>query len=115
MEELVYEYVEHLRLTKAPETRSQRFIGALDFYVAKLCMELSSNTISIRVRGAAEGLLEAKRLTVKAPPLTVQMPQKLETAVIDGGHELTRILAGFIFFFVHLRQRCRGANGLVRD
>ena len=104
MEELVYEFVEHLKSTKAPATRSQRFIAALNFCVGQLGMEPSSNMITIRVRGAPEGLLETKRLAVKAPPKTVQMPQRLETAVIDGDHELTIILAWFILLLFHSRD-----------
>ena len=92
--ELAYEYVEHLRLTEASATRSQRFVEALDFQVGKLGTDPSPNMISVKVRGAMERLL----LTKTHHRRSAEMLQQLETVVIDGNHQLTIILNEFILF-----------------
>ena len=96
-----HEYVEHLGLTKASNPIA---IEALNFGVCKLGMDPSLNMISIQVRGATKG--HRRR--------SVSQSKRLGTVVIDGDHELTTFLAGFIIF-VYSRQRCTGASGLVQE
>ena len=75
-EPTVYNYVAHLRSTKAPRTRAPRFLEALGFAKGVLGAEVQNILDSARIRGAAEGSAE---VTVKkAPPLTGAQVKFLE-------------------------------------
>ena len=61
-EPTVYNYVAHLRSTKAPRTRAPRFLEALGFAKGVLGAEVQNILDSARIRGAAEGSAEVRLL-----------------------------------------------------
>ena len=101
-EPTVYNYVAHLRSTKAPRTRAPRFLEALGFAKGVLGAEVQNILESARIRGAAEGSAEVS--VRKAPPLTGAQVKFLEWFAANAeGQEA--VFVGHVCFCIHARLR----------
>ena len=101
-EKTVYDYVVHLRRSKAPRSRAPRFLEALGFAKGVLGADVQAILDSSRVKGAAEGTSQV--VVQKAPPLTCAQLKFLEWfAANRGGQE--GVFVGHVCFCVHARLR----------
>eukprot|EP00971_Amphidinium_carterae_P061098 1208981-Amphidinium_carterae.1 len=72
-EQRCYEYMEHLRTSAAPPTRAKAFLEAACLLAAVAgSMELNNLTSSSRLRGAAYGMLNTKKMRKQRDPLTLK-------------------------------------------
>ena len=102
-ETLVYRYVEQLRADGAPATKASSFFEAVQFTHVLLGMEGTPLDViqSARVQGAALASFDRKRITVKAPPFTVDAVRLLEKGVTELATRVQRIVAGDACFLIH--------------
>jgi integrase len=113
-EKAVYEYMCALRLCKAPATRANAFLQAVNFSEHVLMLPPSEAVMTPRVRGAAARSFERKRLLKQRDPLTVEQVRLLEAHLLSS-QEVTAVFAGFILFLVYSRCRHSDAQRLEQE
>ena len=72
-ENIVYAYLEHLRLSQSPASRGKSFLESVNFCCGTTGLDLGTEVLSPRIFGSSERMLRTKRITVKAPPLPAQV------------------------------------------
>ncbi|MCP4243255.1 MAG: hypothetical protein GY772_22085, partial [bacterium] len=115
-EAAVYEYVKSMCREGAPATRAKGFVEALYFASGTLGLPvLAEVKASARIGGVVMKSYERKRLTKKAPPLTVPMVEFLEELVMTEESPLEADRVGFALFVLFSRSRCRDASGIMDE
>ena len=116
-EEILYEYLEQLRMDRAPATKASSMLEAVPFTITLLGLGPGTwaDLNTQRVKGAALGSYDRKRLTRKAPPLTARAVKLMEEGVSKFSSVEQRVLAGDICFLVHGRLRCADAARIAAE
>ena len=111
----IYAYVEELRRNGAPATKARSAMEAIFFAKGTLGVHIGDEVAaSARIRGAIARAWESKRLTKKAPPLSVGAVAVLEHAAC-AGEPLERVVAGFLCFLIHARGRCSDVARISKE
>ena len=111
-EEMAYDYLCDLRVTKAAPSRGTRFLEALGFSKGLIGADVDSILKSARVKGVAYG--QAHKATRKKSPLTVQQVVLLERlATFGNGQEA--VFAGYLCFLVHARLRWSDGQHCIKE
>lgn len=114
-EQPVYEYMDHLRASKAGPTRGNSFLQAVRFTVTLLGCHINSidHVISARVKGASYNMYLKKRPLKQALPLSVQEVRALEDTVLYGSNHHDRLAAGFMLFCIMSSARVSDAQNIT--
>ena len=116
-EAVVYRYVAALYNDEAPATRSSSFMEAAVFTKALLIFDGNLELLSSsRIRGAIEGSFDRKSLLVQRDPLPYRLVAALEEWVVSGlEDDHATIIAGFVLWCVHTRQRVGDALRVTQE
>ena len=113
-EAVVHRYVSELRMCKAPATRANAFLEAVNFGQHVMMLPTEGSVVSPRVRGAAARSFERKRILTQRDPLTVSHVRTLENHLFSSEGP-TAVLAGFVLFLVYARCRHSDAQRLEHE
>ena len=111
-EEMAYDYLCDLRVTKAAPSRGTRFLEALGFSKGLIGADVDSILKSARVKGVAYG--QSHKATRKKSPLTVQQVVLLER-LATFGHGQEAVFAGYLCFLVHARLRWSDGQHCIKE
>ena len=115
-EEVVYRYMCHLRLSKAPPTRGKAFLEAALLLAAVANSDsLTLMAQSARLRGAAFSMLEHKKLRNQRDPLTLRQVKALEALVIDKSNPCEVAVLGHCLFALHSCARWSDLMALAEE
>ena len=112
-EATLYEYVCHLRHTKAGATAASSFVESLHFADASLDLKVA---ISPRVKGAAHSQFMGKRKRKPAEVLKVEEIRCIEDAVLHHERDHCRLIAAtllYCFYSVARWADCMTVENLV--
>ena len=110
VEQVVWGYFQHLRITEAAATRADASLSAFRFAFHVLGFEcLESAVSSRRLIGAAEIMLSGKRLLRQSLALTAHQVKCLHMVLRDKRcHPTDRALVGYLLFCLY--GRCRNSD-----
>ena len=105
-EETVYFYTSWLKATKAPATRSKRFLEAVGFMIGTIGADGAKQVLeSARCQGSSLAQFKNKGPHVQRDVLTVEHVAALEEAIFKLPNVNDRVLAGLLAFLTHARAR----------
>lgn len=110
-EDIVYEYMCHLRDAACSASRGTTFLSTLAFCKEVLGMEGASDClVSDRISGAALSMFLTRRPLKQAPPLETYLLGVLEVASLFDGNAFVRCMAGFCLCCIYGRMRVSDMN-----
>ena len=113
-EESAYMYMCHLRKTKAPPTRGKSFLEAALLLSGVANAEvLTEIANSSRLRGAAYGMVEHKRMRKQRDPLTLKQVKALEHLAVQKKTACEVAVLGHCLFALHACARWGDILALV--
>ena len=113
-ENIVYEYVDHLRTKACAASRASTFVSTPNFAGDVLGLEGTAEcTTSMRVKGAALEMYLTKRVMKQAKPLEPMMILALEIACFCEHDVFLRTLAGYCLCCIFGRLRVSDVSRLV--
>ena len=113
-EDVVYNYMCHLRDSSCSASRGTTFISTMSFCRDILGMEGAGDCVSsARISGAALSMFLMKRPLKQAPPLVPYMLAVLEVASFFDSNAYVRCLAGFCLCCIYGRMRVSDMNRIA--